>query len=441
MTQIRITARLLTALALAAGAAAESVPGLPPPAAPEVWLEFANDAWGPQLIDNRDDDRTAVVRGGASAGRWRLTIDASMLTAKPLGRRSDELTATVGYDLLPAGGSSALGTSEIVLVGGGRFAGDMGGASLQQRWHAAAGYTFQPLTYDPENLSLDPLLGIAAAHTWRYEQFGLRGITQGLVTGRGEWQGCFGVHLLADVPGAEWWGGSEWHPRGGTTNGPVAASVAQAEQGMWLVSGLQIGFLTTSVGRTFDGDDVQGSLGIASGIASGRTATVPGHWHLALELGTTLSAPGLIQRLLWSHDDFPLAILLDTRASTVPGQVFAHDSVRTRQVSLGPAWTPRWDLGSLRVGPDVDAGIGWRTDGIVAEDNLSQLPELHRHGVAATAGLGIGLDSELDPTTQMGVSGSWDISQPLVHPLMVGEATLLDRSCGWSARVRSAVSW
>ena len=421
-------AALLTGVA---GVAAESLPGLPLPAAPSLWVTLGNDSWGPQLIDNRDDGRTAELTVGGGPGRWRVTVNACMLTDKPKRQRSDELTATLAYALMQND------VSALQLAAGGRWAGDLGGASMQERWHDAVGYAFDHLTYEPETRHLDPVLGCTAYRVWRRGVWGIRGSAQGLATGHGELQGLLGGHLQIDMPGVRWWGGPEYQLRGGTPVGPVAAEIAAQERGLWLASGLRVGCLTASVSTAINGDAVEGSLGYTTGTKPSQA----GLWKLTLELGATMTAPGLVQRLRAATRAFPIEARLDTRAGTVPGQNFNHDSVRYRQVSIGPGWAPRWGNSEVAVGPEVEAGFGWRVDGIVAEDTAAQLPEVQRHGPVITSGLGAGAELQLESAMQIGIAGSWDLSQPLANHLTVGPATVLTFMSGWSARVTSTVSW
>ena len=416
---------------LPAGVAAETLPGLPLSAAPSMWVTLGNDSWGPQLIDNRDDGRTAELTVGGGSGPWRVTVNASMLTDKPSQRRSDELTATVAYALWQDD------LSAVQVAGGGRVAGDLGGASIQQRWHEAVGYAYDKLIYDPAEVHLDPLVGLTAYRDWRRSMWGVRGLAQGSVTGHGELQGLLGGHLLFVIPGVQWWGGPEYQVRGGASVGPVAEKIAAQERGLWLASGLHVGCLTASIGSTLHGDAVEGTLGYATP----SVAQTAGLWKLTAEIGATITVPGLVQRLRAAKRDLPIEVRLDTRAGTVPGQNFEHDSVRYRQVSVGPGWAPRWGNNVVVVGPDVDAGIGWRVDGTVPEDSAAQLPELKRHGVTLTSSLGAAADVRLEPALQVGVSGSWDLSQPLANELHVGPAKVLSLMSGWSVRVSSTVSW
>ena len=411
--------------------ASETLPGLPLSAAPTAWVTLGNDSWGPQLIDNRDDGRTAELTAGGGIGRWRITVNASMLTDKPRLRRSDELTATVAYALWQDD------LSAVVVAGGGRVAGDLGGASIQQRWHDAVGYAFDQLAYDPTEVQVDPLAGLTAYRDWRRGIWGVRGLAQGLVTGHGELQGLLGGHFLVGIPGVPWWGGPEYHLRGGSPVGSVAKEVAIQERGPWLASGVRVGCLTAAIGTALVGDAIEGSLGYTTP----TVAPQPGAWLLTFEVGATMTAPGLVQRLRGAKRNFPIEVRLDTRAGTVPGQNFDHDSVRYRQVSIGPGWAPRWGNHLVAIGPDLDAGIGWRVDGTVPEDSATQLPEVQRHGVTLTTSVGAAADFHLEPALQVGVSGSWDLSQPLANHLSVGPATVLTTMSGVSVRLSSTVSW
>lgn len=402
------------------------LPGLPPPEPPAWWATLGNDAWGPQLIDNRDDGRSATMEAGVAPGRWSVAIDGSLLTAKHEERRSDEVTGTIGWDLLS-------GDPELRLLAGVRVAGDIGGADVQRRWHRAVGYTFQEVPYDPSTPLWTPLAGLSSAWAWRPSSVGVRGMAQGIATARGEFQGLMALHGLIEAPGLQGWAGPQWQLRGGHAEG-TADSIAGREEGLGIAAGLTIGLLTWDVSRNLRTDDIQGTIGLRAPPAPGT-----GRNRATLELGAPLSAPGLIERLRLGQMEWPAELLIDARDGVVPGAVFAHDSVRYRQVAAGLAWSPRWG-GAVAVGPDLGAIAGWRVEGTAPEDASTELPKTSAHGVVIAGNAGLGIDARLDGVT-LGLVGGIDGWLPLRQPVPVSYAQLLESGYGWNLRLASGVSW
>lgn len=418
--------RAFAALAVAGSLAALELPGLPPPEPPAWWLTLGNDAWGPQLIDNRDDGRSATVEAGITCDRWSVTIDGGLLTAKYEGRRSDEVTGTIGWDLLE-------GPPELRLLVGVRISGDLGGAEVQRRWHRAVGYAIQEVPYDPSTPLWRPLAGLSSAWAWRPSILGVRGAVQGVATSGGELQGLATIHGLVEFPGLRAWMGLHWQLRGGQAEG-TAASVAEREEGPGIAAGLTTGLLTWDVARNLRTEDIQGTIGLRAPL---DTAT--GGTRATLELGAPLSAPGLIERLRLGHAGWPIDLLIDARDGVVPGAVFAHDSLRYRQIGAGLAWSPRWgDM--VAVGPDLGAVVGWRAEGTAPEDPATELPTASAHATVLAANAGFGIDADLDGVT-LGLVGGIDAWLPLREAVPVSSAWLLESGYGWNLRLASGVSW
>lgn len=423
---MRILGLALVPVVTAGSLAALELPGLPPPEPPSWWATLGNDAWGPQLIDNRDDGRSATVEAGVAIDRWSVAIDGSLLTAKYEGRRSDEVTGTIGWDLLD-------GAPELRLLAGVRVSGDIGGADVQRRWHRAVGYAIQEVPYDPSTPLWRPLAGLSAAWAWRPSIVGLRGSGQGIATSHGEFQGLAAVHALIEFPGLQGWAGPHWQMRGGQAAG-TAESVAEREEGPGIAAGLTVGLLTWDLSRNLQTDDIQGTIGMRAPIAA-----TTGRMRATLELGAPLSAPGLIERLRLGHADWPIELLADARDGMVPGAVFDHDSVRYRQVGAGLVWSPRWG-GTVALGPDLGAIAGWRVEGTAPEDSATELPKTSAHGMVVAGNAGVGIDARLDGMT-LGVAGGIDGWLPLREAVPVSYAWLMESGYGWNLRVASGVSW
>ncbi len=418
--------RILGLLAAVSSLGALELPGLPPPEPPLWWATLGNDAWGPQLIDNRDDGRSATMEAGVAIDRWSVAIDGSLLTAKDEERRSDEVTGTIGYDLLD-------GAPELRLLAGFRVSGDIGGADVQRRWHRAVGYTFQEIPYDPSTPLWTPLAGLSSSWAWRPSLLGMRGMAQGIATARGEFQGVVALHGLIEAPGLQSWIGPHWQVRGGHAEG-TAESVAQREDGPGLAAGLTVGLLTWDVSRNLRTDDIQGTIGLRAPLAP-----TAGRIRATLELGAPLSAPGLIERLRLGRAEWPIELLVDARDGVVPGASFAHDSVRYRQVAAGLAWSPRWG-GTFAVGPDAGAVAGWRVEGTVPEDPSTELIRTSAHGAVIAGNAGLGIDARLEGVS-LGLTGGIDGWLPLREAVPVSYAKLLESGYGWNLRLASGVSW
>lgn len=111
-----------------------AIPGVPetrPDTIARYTVSWSNDWFAlpmslshDQENDPRDDWRTNSLAGSARFGRWVYALDDSMLTSKSLGLRTDEITATAGYDL-----------GHVIAGAGVRSRRDYGGQALQNAWH------------------------------------------------------------------------------------------------------------------------------------------------------------------------------------------------------------------------------------------------------------------------------------------------------------------
>ena len=124
---------LLALVPFAAVAAVAGSPVLPHPGStPTFWFEYLNDDLFP--IGASDDDMlTYAFSSGVAWRAWRVGADYRSLTARDVGLRVDEWTATAGNEVYTDD------RAHVVLAIGLRGGGDLGGQKLQTEWHKASG--------------------------------------------------------------------------------------------------------------------------------------------------------------------------------------------------------------------------------------------------------------------------------------------------------------
>jgi hypothetical protein len=111
-----------------------AIPGVPetlPDQAGKRTIVWSNDCHAYPMALNAeeqdepmDDWRTNAFTGTYRYRNWRACLDDSMLTSKYLGLRTDEISATVGYDF-----------GHVTVGGGVRSRRDYTGQSMQNTWH------------------------------------------------------------------------------------------------------------------------------------------------------------------------------------------------------------------------------------------------------------------------------------------------------------------
>ena len=407
-----VAARWLRACVIsvvALGLAAAAVPGLPdaprPGPLPTAWLNWANDTFDGEIGETADDLRTNAFAGGARLGRILIAADYSILTDRGFidthRGRSDELTATLGVllvdDRLRDGWSARLAAG-----GGVRWAGDLGGAEIQNGWHREIGEPMVEAPYergDPVGLGWAEggwlqTGGLPRVSLLAGGQLGIEAHGAGLVTGAGESQASLGLRLV--LLGRDGWvhAGVVHDWRGGAPATATAVRVAHEEAGTAIEYGVGAGALGLSFAVNLDHGYGSGAISLATG----RRPAVAGVGHLAeVEGGLGLYAgyalgwqyrwrPGALGRALGGRcsalidyrygrerpvgwDDCHLVArqgLLGAELAAAPPRdgfqlvpfVYAAGGVRQEAVSV-VGDNPRWGEQDA-LAPVVQAGVGLR---------------------------------------------------------------------------------
>lgn len=216
-----------------------AVPGIPEPPVPGPIPKFSlgwfND-WHAIPTTHSDDNRTNAFEIMIRHDDWVLKLDSAMLTSRDLGVRNDELSVTLGY--IVANDISAT----IVLGGGVRLRGDLGGEGLQDWWHKNLNDVPLGLEYDRSQPS--PIL------------YTMNHIRTPDVNGH-VLEFIVDAELLADafasdiairdvvtLPDSGWahvWLGPRFQIRGDWQDNQIGSEIAGFERGLWIDYGIQLG--------------------------------------------------------------------------------------------------------------------------------------------------------------------------------------------------------
>ncbi len=197
-----------------------------------VFVSWSNDAFG--APPGPDDHRTNEL---SLWGRWQgfnVVLDDSMLTDGATGTRSDEITATLGYELVPG----------LVLGGGYRSRGDYGGHNLQAEAHDAIGDAdVSPMTYTEKS---GAALGYMVYTTGEMENgVGYRSVTSALLCTDGDSAIDQAAQGVVTWRWLTVWAGTRYQWRVAPDDaGPARRAVDDFENGLWVDAGIRLGWLT-----------------------------------------------------------------------------------------------------------------------------------------------------------------------------------------------------
>ncbi len=417
----------------AAPCVAAGAPETPRPGEyPRAWLSWIDDSLNGEVGDNRDDFRSNAFVAGCRVRSLLACVDYANLTDKRgLGGRParvDVLTATLGgvYDRRAESWSA-----ELAAGAGGRRSGDIGGARLQNGWHAALGLPRVELPYersDDEGVAylrgewlghaaLTPLPGEAGIEFSVGAMAGTGGELEGAAGAKSLWLGEDGVA----------WFGVTLRFAAGDQPSPTARVVADHETGWWLDAGFSLGPCAIGAG-------VEPRTRSASGSLSALIPLEPMTRHAPVstvvgEFGATVTAYGLVSQVRWSaaHLERVLGAWMGRRASwvidyrygRVPG--FAQDdtSLRFRQLGAGldvAAWPDPLGARDSRWLPRPFAAVlvGWRQERLQHEGPSSAWEEDSAQRAVLCGSLGVRVAmSDGDGGETYGASASIDAWRPL----------------------------
>jgi hypothetical protein len=418
---------LLVASLAAAPSAWSAIAGLPEPPTPRplpgFWLAVNDDLFGDAIIDN-DDYRTGNLNVGVAYGLLVAAADYSAFTKRndigyANGTRTDELTATLGLrlgELLP---DAWRARTELIVGGGVRIDGDLGGENAQNAIHGYFGFPQAHLAYDRERAETDGLgflygryvllrMGAADARQ-RTIELQAEGAAAG--TTGGERQAYLGATLAWIGRQGTAWVGSRVQWNEGVDASPTAALVAEHERGVWLTAGLaKKDSLYLSAAYNWQTHAITGALGLAFGSATQEPAvphldaidhdlapTLPEVTNQSLQYFPGSSALGLQVRgpclASWSQPEHDRGLgfewLIDYQFGRVPGYAtWTGNEVDADQLVGGLAaeytLTTPWRYG-VQVQPFVYAGAGVRIERVKVTEPVHRFDQ-----TTGTAGAGQG---------------------------------------------------
>jgi len=413
-------------------------PSLPPIIERNLELVLSNDYFGSG--GSVDNFRTQQVTLAAKpAARWSLLLDHSVLTLSkvPNAGRTDQLSASVGYDLLS---NNDAGRNGRVTVGTGfRSTGEFSGQRIQNGFHRLVDskvlifpYTDTQRTdatawFDAEYFTTLRQPGDATSFgDWR---LGAWWRINSLVTSDAQWDASAALYAVANRRSLALWFGlrSDW--RSGYDD-PVLRETAAAEDDLAVVAGLRFGALVIETVQQLNNEASYGQVRLISSgdKRSSSTARIP---RFGLEVGFLLPDVHLhlagrtpVALFTAGHSDWRESAFVSFDYGEP--QHRDNNSVFVRSVQLGgglewqrtlrPAWLSAY--GSL--------GAGWRDERLIGDGALAGEKSSSVGRAVLLAGTGIRVDashlgSRWNLRIQLGVTGWLPFGDA---DLQLGELTL-----------------
>lgn len=428
----RTAARAGAALVIAAAALpAAGLPGLPEaPTAwtmPHCWFGHANDLLGNGL-DNVDDFRTAGFSAGWRAPSSPLVVaaDYSILTnrglrdPRPPGR-IDELTATAGWTALERNDERRALRWRVVVGGGLRASGDLGGDEIQNAWHDVIDEPRVDLPYE-RNHRVDPLAFAQGSLLWSpgeapnwplfaflaNARWGLRLDAASLATAEGESQSLAGARLVLLGLEAQGWIGWQYRWNRGDHATTTAKVVAEREEAGWFTIGTDA-LAADGLSLFFDGGlaparrEASATVGALWELEPGRQR--PGETNQVVEefgvyAGLLFGVRARWQPEAWESQPrigLATSLFFDYRFGTSDAVAWQDEELTVDQWSLGVELRRGIALGWLRLTPFVDAGLGLRREGIQIRGPSPRFPEEDATTGVAVGGVGLEIGRSRPP--------------------------------------------
>jgi hypothetical protein len=408
-------------LATACGASLHAaVAGAPEPGPTGILavasLTSSNDMFGTG-VGNGDDFRTAALSGHLRLGGLMLVADASMLTDRGGGTRSDEAVLAAGWAFgqeTPHTGWHAGG----FLGGGVRIDSNLHGQEVQNVVHRTIGAQQVHLDQDPVDSTRPVLVGSAVLGWLGQAGQGMSGWWGGQLVAAGQWaedgQVIAEVGPRVSLVGQEgaFWLGTFVRMREGEAPGTTAEMTGRHEDGWWFDSGTFITPLRhggTSWGwqvRVAANPETGASLGSLGLLA--RPGVSAAGASLALEHDLSIyNGGGFGVQLRWYpypyQDAHRSAVVLDYRFGTEPDGSLSLDT-GPADIALGAElrhdqWTVGWEEGyrspdwsGLRFVPWSQAGAGVRQEGLVVEGPGAHVTKGRATTLVARGAVGLRLE-------------------------------------------------
>jgi len=370
---------LMTAAACAEVAGTVQAPR--PADLPVFWAGMANDALGTPAGRNEDDDRSNALGAQVAVGRYALVADHALLTNQyaAVPARVDELSLTAAW--LPWRGDAGWAALGLGL----RLRGDLGGESMQNRWHDWSDLArVEGIPYeDPPD---DTVVVVSTSGIWDLDlpiAMTLPGVRsgvnlvevgwRGLAASDGTWQAAVETLLCGRGFDGAVWAGVRYEDGEVGTDSPTLEAVQDHERGLWVVYGVSVGACFFQAGSNLKEGGGFGRLGFAHG----RSA--PGGADGAADVGGDLTwSPGPIvgMDLGWRPDTWsdPWGLRCGVRFGNT-GEEWQDNVVEFRQISLGPAIDTTLTSAKVDIEAYAGAGFGVRQDQVVIRGANAPFPE------------------------------------------------------------------
>lgn len=404
---------------------AGEIPGLPASLPPYIeqrlGLIFSNDFLG--RGGSVDDFRTQqIILTVKPAARWTVLFDHSILTFANVANpgRTDQLSASVGYDLINRNESGRNGR---LSVGTGfRSTGEFSGERIQSGFHRLIGSQIEKLPYtrtkrtdvtawfDAEHYTSMREPGAGLLGDWRLGRWWR---VNSLVTSDGQWDSSAALYAVANRRAIDVWFGLRRDWRNGY-NDPVLRETAAAEDDLAVVFGVRFGALVLETVQQLNNDASYGQLRLVS-TGGRRSPPSDQHPRIGIEAGILLPdvhlhLAGRMRTSLMTKDNSGWRESAFVSIDYGEPQHRDNHSVFVRSVMLGFGLEWERTLQSKWLSAYGSVGAGWRDEKLLGEGALAGETSSSVGRAVLLAGTGIrvdasGLGARWNYRIQLGISG------------------------------------
>jgi hypothetical protein len=391
-------AGLCLLLVVAMPARGGEIPGLPPSLLPTIDRDFAfnfsNDFLG--RGGSVDDFRTQqIIVTAKISDKWMALLDHSILTLtnSPAPGRIDQLSASLGYRLLDAGGNT-------VLVGGGvRSVGEYSGERMQNGFHRLIGSNIDSLPYvasDETDLSLwidaSRQRDLRKVGGWQ-SGYWLRGAS--LATTGGQWDSTVSALATLSKNSIDIWAGLRHDWRSGYETDVVQMATARAEEDSAIVLGVRFGAFMLETVQQLNNDASYGQLVlVSSGVRTVNSYIDAPEYgvefgFLVPDVELQLAGKKRTSLLVKESSIWRESALVDVRYGKPQYENDDSLYVESFQLSAGLEWERPVSVGNNWLSYYGALGGGWRSEQLY-RDNLSVSEKSSTEGkVVLTGAAGI----------------------------------------------------
>jgi hypothetical protein len=356
---------------------AGEIPGLPSSLLPTVDRDFAinfsNDFLG--RGGSVDDFRTQQIIISAKINdKWMALLDHSIqtLTDSPVPGRTDQLSASLGYQLMDTGGNT-------VLVGGGiRSVGEYAGERMQNGFHRLIGSNIDSLPYVTTD-ETDFTVWLDANRQRELRKFGnwqsgywLRGAS--LATTGGQWDSTISAMATLSKNSIDIWAGLRHDWRSGYDTDAVQMATAYAEEDSAFVFGVRFGALMLETVQQLNNDASYGQLVLVSSGARAENLYLDSPEYgiefgfLVPDVEFQLAGKKRTSLLVNESSTWCESALIDVRYGKPQYENDDSLYIETLQLSAGLEWERPLITGQNWLSFYGSLGGGWRSEQLYRDD-------------------------------------------------------------------------